>query len=185
MSATDFLAKVVVSLRAAPSSAINSTFSIRRKNRAFFVRFARRGDIEANPHSQSDIRNRDRLSYCHLSTLHGARSSYAGGDLPFGEADKLSFAHFGFLSCLCQRLNESVCVLINDKRSDGTVKGLPESVWRCGAVDATRKEFVPGEGVHRPIVIRTELVLIDIGPGGDRTFERIKGLLSVPAPTDL
>jgi hypothetical protein len=30
-----------------------------------------------------------------------------------------------------------------------------------------------------------QLVLIDIGPGGDKTFERIKGLLSVPAPTDL
>ena len=53
-----------------------------------------------------------------------------GGDSPSGEADKLSFDHFGFLSCLCQRLNESVCVLINDKRSDGIVKGPPESGWR-------------------------------------------------------
>src|SRR5262249_9259700 len=107
------------------------------------------------------------------------------GNLPSGQADKLSFGHSGFLSCLCQRLNESVRVLINDKGSDGIVKGLPESGWRCGAVDTTRKEFVLGEGVHRPVVIRTELALIDIGPGGDRTFEQIKGLLSVPAPTDL
>jgi hypothetical protein len=84
-----------------------------------------------NPRSQSDIRNRDRLSNSHLSTLDGVRSSHAGGDLPSGEADKLSFGHFGFLSRLCQRLNESVCVLINDKRSDGIVKGLPESGWRC------------------------------------------------------
>ena len=84
-----------------------------------------------------------------------------------------------------ERLNEFVCVLINDKRSGGIAKSLPESVWRRLGVDATRKEFVLGEGVHRPIVIRTELALVDIGPGGDRTFEQIKGLLSVPAPTDL
>src|SRR5262249_1558409 len=110
---------------------------------------------------------------------------FLGGDLPSGEADKLSFGHFGFLSCLCQRLNESVCVLINDKRSNGIVKGLLESGLRCDAMDATRKEFVLGEGVHRPIVIRTELAPIDIGPGWDRPFERIKGILSIPAPTDL
>jgi len=96
-----------------------------------------------------------------------------GGDSPSGEADKLSFDHFGFLSCLCQRLNESVCVLINDKRSDGIVKGLLESGWRSDAMGATRKEFVLGERVHRPIVRRTELALIDIGPGG---IEPLSGL---------
>src|ERR1700746_488496 len=32
-----------------------------------------------NPSSQSAIRNRDRLSDCHLSTLHGARSRHAWG----------------------------------------------------------------------------------------------------------
>src|SRR6516165_6747501 len=37
------------------------------------------------------MRNRDPLSDCHLGTLHGARSSHAGGDLPSGEADKLNF----------------------------------------------------------------------------------------------
>jgi len=73
-----------------------------------------------------------------LSTLHGVRSSHAGGDLPSGKADKLSFGHFGFLSCLCQRLNEPVCVLINDKRSDGIVKGLLKSGWSCEAMDAVR-----------------------------------------------
>src|SRR4029077_20699425 len=97
----------------------------------------------------------------------------------------LGFRPKSHLSCLSQRLNESVRVLINDKRSDVVEKGLLESGWGSLAVGGTRKELVLGEGVHRPIVIRTKLALIDIGPGRDRAFKRIKSLLSVLAPTYL
>src|SRR4029077_20942519 len=100
-------------------------------------------------------------------------------------ARSYSFGNFGLLSCLSQRLNESVRVLINDKRSDIVQKGLLESGWSSLAVGATRKELVLGEGVHRPIVIRTKLALIDIGPSRDRAFKLIKGLLRVLASDDL
>src|ERR1700737_2729692 len=94
-----------------------------------------------------------------------------------GQISPFSFCHFGFFSCLSQRLNEPVRVLINDKRSDRVIKGLLESGRRSNAMYASRNQRIFYERLHRPVLIGPELALVDISPRRDRAFEQTKGLL--------
>ena len=50
---------------------------------------------------------------------------------------------------------------------------------------ATRQQRIFRKRLHRPVVINAKLAFIDIGPGWDRTFERIKNLLRLLAPAYL
>src|SRR5258705_5333982 len=89
-------------------------------------------------------------------------------------ARSYSFGNFGLLSCLSQRLNESVRVLINDKRSNGVITGLLESGRSSNAMYASRNQRIFYERLHRPVLIGPELALVDISPRRDRAFEQTK-----------
>src|SRR5215469_8409138 len=93
--------------------------------------------------------------------------------------------HVGFLSRLSQGFNQGVCIFIDDERGDRIVEGLLKSGWSCFPMNATWKEVVFGEGLHRPIMVGTKLALIDICPGRNRPFELIKSFLRLLASNDL
>ncbi len=67
--------------------------------------------------------------------------------------------------------------MVYDEDRDRVVKGLLEAGRGGRAVHHGRHQGVVGEGVHRPVVIGSELGAVAVGAGADGTLEWVEGLL--------